>query len=71
MSDSPAPASKPAYHAFYVRESSSGKSFWGRIGAAWRNRDGSLSLQLDCFPQDGRVVLQEPKEKAEAEGQPE
>lgn len=65
------PNSKPAYHAFYVRESSNGKGFWSRIGAAWRNRDDSLTLQLDCYPIDGRVVLQVPKEKGEAEGQPE
>ncbi len=71
MTQSSAPNSKPAYHAFYVRESSNGKSFWSQIGAAWRNRDESLTLQLDCYPKDGRLVLQAPKEKPESDGNPE
>lgn len=69
MTQSPAPTSKPAYHAFYVRESSNGRGYWGKIGAAWRNRDDSLSLQLDCYPNDGRVILQVPKEKSDSDEQ--
>jgi hypothetical protein len=49
---------KPSHAAYHVRDAASGKGFWTRIGAAWSNRDGSLSLQLDCVPVDGRVVLQ-------------
>jgi hypothetical protein len=49
---------QPTHTAFHVRDAVSGKGFWTRIGAAWSNRDGSLSLQLECVPLDGRVVLQ-------------
>ncbi len=67
MSASATPNSKPAYQAFHVRESTQGKDFWSPIGAAWRNRDDSLTLQLNCLPLDGRVVLQIPKERNETE----
>jgi hypothetical protein len=49
---------KPTHTAFQVRDTTNGKGFWNRIGVAWSNRDGSLSLQLECVPLDGRVVLQ-------------
>ena len=54
---------KPSLHAFHVRESGNGKSFWTRIGAAWSNKDGGFTLQLDCVPLDGRIVCQVPKDK--------
>lgn len=65
----PSAAIKPAFIAYHVRDGKDkdSKGFWNRIGAAWRNRDESLTLQLDCFPIDGRVVLQVPKDKNEGE----
>lgn len=53
---------KPSLHAYQVRESSNGKSFWTRIGAAWSNKDGGFTLQLDCVPLDGRIVCTQPKQ---------
>lgn len=67
MSASATSNAKPAYQAYHVRESANGKGFWSPIGAAWRNRDDSLTLQLDCLPVSGRIVLQVPKEKNDAE----
>ena len=32
---------------------------WSRIGSAWLNRDGSITLVLDSFPIGGRVNLRE------------
>jgi hypothetical protein len=32
---------------------------WSRIGTAWLNRDGSMSLQLEAIPIDGRVNVRE------------
>jgi hypothetical protein len=59
------PAGKsPSHVAWHVRESGNGKSFWTRIGAAWTNKDGGFTVQLDCVPLDGRLVCQ-PADKAE------
>ena len=54
---------KPSLLAYQVRETGNGESFWTRIGAAWSNKDGGFSLQLDAVPLDGRVVCMPPKEK--------
>jgi hypothetical protein len=32
---------------------------WSRIGSAWLNRDGSITLVLDSFPIGGRINLRE------------
>lgn len=72
MTQSPA-TQKPAYYAYQIRENKAAdaktKGFWTRIGAAWKNRDESITLQLECVPLDGRIVLQVPKDKDEAEAQ--
>ncbi len=41
------------------------RSFWTKIGAAFTNRDGSIGIQLDALPMDGRIVLQIPLSKEE------
>ena len=56
---------KPALYAYQVCEPGNGKSFWTRIGAAWLNKDGGFSLQLDSVPLDGRIVCQPPKQDAQ------
>ena len=56
---------KPTLIAWHVRESGNGKGYWTRIGAAWTNRDGGFTIQLDSVPLDGRIVCQPPKEKEE------
>jgi hypothetical protein len=33
---------------------------WSRIGTAWLNRDGSISLLLEAIPIDGKVNIREP-----------
>jgi hypothetical protein len=67
MSEVTAASKKPAYLAYHVRDTGDSKGFWTRVGAAWKNRDDSLTVQLDCLPIDGRVVLRLPKENSEAE----
>jgi hypothetical protein len=54
----------PSHIAWHVRDAGPDRSFWNRVGVAWTNRDGSLSVHLDAVPLDGKVVLQVPKEKA-------
>lgn len=41
-----------------------GKNRWVRIGAAFSNRDGSLSVLLDALPVDGKMQIRDyvPKE---------
>jgi hypothetical protein len=42
------------------------KTSFKRIGAAFKNRDGSLTLELEAFPVSGRAqVRDEDKDKAE------
>ncbi|MEQ1902671.1 MAG: hypothetical protein ABL888_00630 [Pirellulaceae bacterium] len=55
-------STKPTLHAYQVRESNNGKSYWTRIGAAWSNKDGGFSIQLDSIPLDGRIVCRPPKD---------
>lgn len=42
------------------------KSFWNRIGIAFTNRDGSLSVKLDALPLSGSMQVRDwtPKDDA-------
>lgn len=53
---------KPSLNAYQVREAADGNSYWNRIGAAWSNKDGGFTLQLESLPLDGRIVCTPPKE---------
>lgn len=48
------------------------KDFWCRIGTAFTNRDGSLSVLLDANPVNGKLVIrrEEPKEERDEEPPP-
>ena len=35
------------------------KSFFTRIGAAWKNRDGSITARLDAMPVNGTLQIRE------------
>jgi hypothetical protein len=37
------------------------KTYWQRCGAAFKNRDGSLTLLLDTIPLSGKLQVREPK----------
>lgn len=43
------------------------RSQWTKIGAGFTNKDGSIGIELDCYPRDGRIVLQIPLSKEEKE----
>ncbi len=34
----------------YVIQEENGKKFWHRCGVAFENKDGSVNLKLDLFP---------------------
>jgi hypothetical protein len=41
-----------------------GKSFWNRCGVAFVNKDGSINLKLDLFP-NVQMQIREPKPDAD------
>ena len=58
-------SNQPTYYAYNVTKAENMETAkWLRIGAAWSHKNGEgLSLQLDCMPLDGRIVLRTPKEQ--------
>ena len=42
-----------------VKRERDGRSFWVRIGTAFKNRDGSLSALLDAVPTNGTLHIRE------------
>lgn len=55
---------KPAFIAYTVKNRGRGKpAIWNKIGAAWPHADKpGLSIELQAFPLDGRIVLIEPED---------
>ena len=47
----------PTHDVFTVRERDGRKGFWVQVGSAWTNKDGSLSVDLDAYPANGRLVI--------------
>lgn len=37
------------------------KSFWTKVGVAFRNKDDSWSLELQALPVNGRLQMRPPK----------
>lgn len=62
-------SNKPAYHAFSVTSGETqDKANWTKIGVVWPHKKGDgFTLQLDCMPLDGRVVLRKPKVKSQTQ----
>ena len=56
-------------YAITENKNGNGKSFWTRIGVAFTNRDGSLTLKLDCVPLGGTMQVRdyEPYEPRDGE----
>lgn len=44
-----------------------GKSRWTKIGAAFVNENGSIGIQLDALPVNGKIILQIPLSREERE----
>ena len=52
----------PDFLAWHVTDRGE-KSFWNKVGAAWRHKDGKgYTLQLEVVPINGRIVLRQPIE---------
>jgi len=55
-------ASKPDFVVYtIINAGDEGKSFWQRIGCAWKNSDGSLNLVLNALPVNGKLHIRAPK----------
>lgn len=39
------------------------KTFWLRIGRAFRNKDGSINIYLDALPVGGKLQIREDAER--------
>jgi hypothetical protein len=39
------------------------KTFWTKIGAAFTNKDGSITVQLDALPVSGRLQIREDQDR--------
>jgi len=52
---------KKPWGAFNIVERGE-KSFWNRIGTAFRNHDGSYNIYLDALPIGGKVQIREIKD---------
>ena len=58
----------PDFLAWHVIDKSE-KSFWNKVGAAWRHKDDKgYTLQLETVPINGRIVLRQPLEEPDRTG---
>ena len=53
---------KPDYDVFVSREGSDQKTYYTRVGAAWKVAKDGISIKLQALPIDGSLVLFPPKE---------
>ena len=51
--------SKRFQAVYTIIPKSEGKDFWLRIGNAFPNRDGSLSVFLDAMPTNGKLQIRQ------------
>lgn len=54
----------------YVITERGEKSFWSRIGVAFTNRDGSLSVRLDALPMTGQIHIRDYEPREDWENRP-
>lgn len=52
---------KKPWGAFHIVERGE-KSFWNRVGSAFRNHDGSYNIFLETLPRDGKIQIREIKD---------
>jgi len=54
----PKPATRLAVYSIIEREGMD-KAYWTKVGAAFKNRDGSYNIHLDALPCNGKLHLRE------------
>ncbi len=56
------PARKPDFEACNVRETGNDKSFWERVGNAYSQEDGDITVLCEVIPLSGKLILSVPKD---------
>ncbi len=41
------------------------RDYWHRVGSAWKNRDGSLTIKLNSLPMNGELIVKKPLPREE------
>jgi hypothetical protein len=60
-------SNKPSPIAYQVTERDDGKSYFNRVGSAFKHKDGKgFNVMLDATPVNGQVVLRTPQERLES-----
>lgn len=59
------------YDALTVREGQgeNDKSWWTKIGVAFEREGGTITILLDAFPTNGKIVLKVPEERDRQQGE--
>jgi hypothetical protein len=58
-------AEKNAAKAVFALTERGEKTFWTRIGVAFTNKDGSITVQLDALPVSGRLQIRDEESRSE------
>jgi len=58
--NAPAAERAPWKAVYCVAERGKGRRIWLRVGTAFTNRDGSLTIRLDALPLSGQLQVREP-----------
>lgn len=53
------------YVVYSIRTTRNGQSLWVRVGQAFSQPDGSMNVELDATPLDGKLHIREPKGAAQ------
>jgi hypothetical protein len=54
---------KPDYAVYVTREGRDNKTYYTRVGSAWRVANDGISIRLDALPVGGECVLFPPREE--------
>jgi hypothetical protein len=63
-----ATSARPHKNVFTVIEREGGRAWWTKIGAAWINRDGSLTVKLEALPVNGTLQIRDPEDRHGSRG---
>lgn len=60
--------STKARPVYAVAEREGARAVWTRIGSAWTNKDGSVTVRLDAFPVSGVLQIRDAEQALKAGG---
>lgn len=65
----PNASARPLPRSVYaITEREGARSIWTRIGGAWNNKDGSITIRLDALPVSGILQVRDAEERREGGG---